>query len=199
VAAWDKRAHELLRADAFRGDQRAVTASTEKPIVAHADWEGGGQGRVHQLFCVGGNLFRACARNLRPTACKIVGTPRGNKSRASLARPAQGAASARTACSRVWLIHFRHARSERGEGVARRSSMTSYKRPNWFVLARSPRVSESRVPRYSASFRKGRSQAHAARKGIESTIFFIPSLTITIRLGSLYLPPSLSSRMRRSA
>ena len=42
--------------------------------------------------------------------------------RAALARPGQGAASARTACSGLRLVHrrVRHARSEGGEGVARR-------------------------------------------------------------------------------
>ena len=50
---------------------------------------------------------------------KVLGTPRRNEPRAALARPGQGAASARTVGSGLWVVHgrVRHARSERGEGV----------------------------------------------------------------------------------
>src|SRR5262249_51316003 len=49
-----------------------------------------------------------------------LGTPRRHEPRAPLARPGQGERSARTACSGLRLVYggLRHARSERGEGVA---------------------------------------------------------------------------------
>ena len=65
-------------------------------------------------------LFRARARRRPPTTSQILGTPRRHEPRAPLARPGQGAASARTACSGLRLVHggVRHARSEGGEGAA---------------------------------------------------------------------------------
>ena len=66
-------------------------------------------------------VFRARSRGCSPTTSQILGTPRRNEPRASLARPGQGAASARTACSGLRVVHggVRHARSEGGEGAAR--------------------------------------------------------------------------------
>ena len=68
----------------------------------------------------GAEAFRARTRRRTPTTSKILGTPRRHEPRTPLARPGQGAASARTACSGLRLVHegFRHARSEGGEGVA---------------------------------------------------------------------------------
>ena len=65
--------------------------------------------------------FQSRARRRAPTASQIVGTPRRNEPRAALARPGQAAASSRTACSGLRLVHgrLRHARSEGGEGAAR--------------------------------------------------------------------------------
>jgi hypothetical protein len=59
----------------------------------------------------------------------------------------------------------------------------SWRRKPVDPLVRTVSHSRSKVQRH----------AHAARKGIESTTLFIPSLTITIRLGSLYMLLSLSS------
>ena len=69
-----------------------------------------------------GSVFRARTRSRSPTASQVLGTPRRHEPRAPLARPGQGAASARTACSGLRLVHrrLRHARSEGGEGAAGR-------------------------------------------------------------------------------
>ena len=66
--------------------------------------------------------FRARTRRRSPTTSKILGTPRRNEHGAALARAGQGAASSRTACSGLRLVHggFRHARFEGGEGAAGR-------------------------------------------------------------------------------
>ena len=66
------------------------------------------------------SVFRPRPRGRAPTTSKILGTPRRNEPRAPLARPGQGAASARTAGSGLRVVHggVRHARSEGGEGVA---------------------------------------------------------------------------------
>src|SRR5262249_22445733 len=58
--------------------------------------------------------------NRTPTTNKILGTPRRHEPRTPLARPGQGAASARTAGSGLRVVHgrLRHPRSERGEGAA---------------------------------------------------------------------------------
>ena len=50
-------------------------------------------------------VFRARARRRASTASKILGTPRRNEPRAALARPGQAAASSRTACSGLRLVH----------------------------------------------------------------------------------------------
>ena len=65
-------------------------------------------------------VFRARHRARAPTTSQILGTPRRNEPRAALARPGQGAASARTAGSGLRLVYggVRHARSEGGEGAA---------------------------------------------------------------------------------
>ena len=70
-----------------------------------------------------GSVFRARARGRAPTTSQILGTPRRHEPRTPLARPGQGAASARTAGSGLRLVHgrVRHARSEGGEGAARRT------------------------------------------------------------------------------
>ena len=67
-----------------------------------------------------GSVFRARTRCRTPAASKILGTPRRHEPRTPLARPGQGAASARTAGSGLRLVHrgLRHARSEGGEGAA---------------------------------------------------------------------------------
>ena len=56
----------------------------------------------------------------RQQQAKVLGTPRRNEPRTPLARPGQGAASARTAGSGLRVVHggVRHARSEGGEGAA---------------------------------------------------------------------------------
>ena len=56
----------------------------------------------------------------RQQQAKSLGTPRRHEPRTPLARPGQGAASARTACSGLRVVHggVRHARSEGGEGAA---------------------------------------------------------------------------------
>ena len=66
------------------------------------------------------DVFRARPRRRPPTTSQILGTPRRHEPRAPLARPGQGAASARTARSGLRLVHggLRHARSEGSEGVA---------------------------------------------------------------------------------
>ena len=67
-----------------------------------------------------GSVFRARARGRPPTTSQILGTPRRHEPRTPLARPGQGAASARTAGSGLRVVHrrVRHARSEGGEGAA---------------------------------------------------------------------------------
>ena len=52
-----------------------------------------------------GSLFRARACGRAPTTSQILGTPRRHEPRAALARPGQAAASARTACSGLRLVH----------------------------------------------------------------------------------------------
>ena len=66
------------------------------------------------------NIFPTCARSRSPTASEILGTPRRHEPRTPLARPGQGAASARTVGAGLRLVHgrVRHARSEGGEGAA---------------------------------------------------------------------------------
>src|SRR5262249_57241821 len=66
-----------------------------------------------------GRLFPARPNSRPPTTSKILGTPRRHEPRPPLARPGQGAASARTAGSGVRVVYggVRYARSERGEGV----------------------------------------------------------------------------------
>ena len=50
-------------------------------------------------------LFRARARSRASATSKVLGTPRRNEPRTPLARPGQGAASARTACSGLRVVH----------------------------------------------------------------------------------------------
>ena len=66
-------------------------------------------------------LFRARPSSRASATSQILGTPRRHEPRAPLARPGQGAASARTARSGLRLVYgrLRHARSEGSEGVAR--------------------------------------------------------------------------------
>ena len=74
--------------------------------------------RVWSAACVLSAL--TAPTNSSPARSQILGTPRRHEPRAPLARPGQGAASARTACSGLRLVHggLRHARSEGGEGAA---------------------------------------------------------------------------------
>ena len=53
----------------------------------------------------GGSVFRACARGRPSATSKVLGTPRRNEHGAALARPGQGAASARTARSGLRVVH----------------------------------------------------------------------------------------------
>src|SRR5262249_25464239 len=64
-------------------------------------------------------LFRARARCRSSATSQILGTPRRHEPRTPLARPGQGAASARIVGSGLRVVHggVRHARSEGGEGV----------------------------------------------------------------------------------
>ena len=66
-------------------------------------------------------LLPARPRGRAPTTSQILGTPRRHEPCTPLARPGQGAASARTVGSGLRLVYgrFRHARSEGGEGAAR--------------------------------------------------------------------------------
>ena len=51
------------------------------------------------------DVFRARARGRASATSEILGTPRRNEPRAPLARPGQAAASSRTACSGLRLVH----------------------------------------------------------------------------------------------
>src|ERR1700730_11238301 len=76
--------------------------------------------------CVQGRgTFRARADNCARAAGKILGTPRGDQHGAPLARPGQVAASSRSSCSDLRLVYggFRDARSERGQGLVKRSGI----------------------------------------------------------------------------
>ena len=55
----------------------------------------------------GGSVFRACARGRPSATSQVLGTPRRHEPRTPLARPGQGAASARTACSGLRVVHGR--------------------------------------------------------------------------------------------
>src|SRR5215467_7153403 len=68
----------------------------------------------------GASVFRARTRNCWPTTSEILGASRRHEPRAALARPGQGAASARTVGPGVRVVYggVRHARSEGGEGAA---------------------------------------------------------------------------------
>ena len=98
--------------DAWRCVGEAMTAieTTEESMV-----RGRGQSHCRRNradvaeagCCESGSVFRARPRRRPPTTSQILGTPRRNEPRASLARPGQGAASARTARSGVRLVHRR--------------------------------------------------------------------------------------------
>jgi hypothetical protein len=68
------------------------------------------------------SVLRARTRGRPPTTSQILGTPLRHEPRPPLARPGQDQASARTVGSSLRVVYggFRHARSERGEGVAGR-------------------------------------------------------------------------------
>ena len=72
--------------------------------------------------CESGSVFRARARSRARAAGKVLGTARRDEHGAALARSGEAAASSRTARSGLRLVHrgLRHARSEGGEGAARR-------------------------------------------------------------------------------
>jgi tetratricopeptide (TPR) repeat protein len=92
--------------DAWRCvDEAVVVIKTNKEKYWEAEIN-----RVAGEIALKSNVAKAktyfrCPRRCATTASKILGTPRRNEPRASLARPGQGAASARTAGSGVRVVH----------------------------------------------------------------------------------------------
>ena len=70
-----------------------------------------------------GSVFRACARGRASAAGKVLGTARRDEHGAALARSGQAGSGSRASRSGLRLVHrrLRHARSEGGQGVARRA------------------------------------------------------------------------------
>ena len=102
--------------------------------------------------------FERALASRPPTTSQILGTPRRHEPRTPLARPGQGAASARTVCSGLRVVHggLRHARSEGGEGITSLTLIT--------VVTDAPRG-------YSI-FDSNTVAPPVAKFGMSSTIFF---------------------------
>ena len=119
ISSFGHRVKLLDAIVALRGNASGKTSSGDAATTSGAPTRRRNRPQtIPARRCKSGKAIPACALGSPPTTSKILGTPRRHEPRAPLARPGQGAASARPAGSGLRVVQVRHARSEGSEGAA---------------------------------------------------------------------------------